>query len=125
MLVGIAVAVPGCGGGEAGSGGDQSAEVAAVVEKVVAFEDPATVCETSFTEHMLEESHDGGDRDARVEDCADDETGELDDIEVSEVEIDGDTATARVTGSDKRDGEFADFTVELVDEDGWKVDGFR
>jgi hypothetical protein len=50
---------------------------------------------------------------------------ELTDVEVSEVEIDGDAATARVTGSDALDGEIADFTVELVDDGGWKVDGFR
>ena len=50
---------------------------------------------------------------------------ELTDVEVSAVQIDGDTATARVTGSDALDGELADFTVELVDDGGWKVDGFR
>ena len=50
---------------------------------------------------------------------------ELTDVRVSEVEVEGDTATARVTGSDALDGEFADFTVELVDDGGWKVDGFR
>lgn len=56
---------------------------------------------------------------------ASDAVEELTDVEISEVEIDGDEATARVTGSDERDGELADFTVELVDDGGWKIDGFR
>jgi hypothetical protein len=122
--VAVAGAVSACGSGEESPDPEQSAEVAAVVEESVAFEDPMTICAENFTEHSLESDFQGADRDARLDECSDDEP-ELTEIEVSEVEIDGEAATARVTGSDVLDGERADFVVVLVEDGGWKIDGFR
>ena len=123
----LALAAFGCGSDDDdGSGGDAKTEVTTVVEESVAFEDPATICEENFTENALEENYDGKDRDELVADCSDDEPSSLTEIEVSGVKIDGDTATAEVSAKpDKAGGEAASFTVELLDEDGWKIDGVK
>lgn len=113
----------GCGSDDGGSSGDPEAEVTSVVEESVAFQDPATICEENFTEKALEENYDGKDREELVADCSEDDPGTLTDIEVSGVKVDGETATAKVSG--KQDGEAGNFTVELLDEDGWKIDGVK
>jgi hypothetical protein len=121
----LAFAAFGCGSGDddSGSGGDAKAEVTTVVEESVAFEDPATICEENFTEKALEENYDGKDREELVADCSEDEPGDLTDIEVSGVKVDGETATAEVSA--KQDGESGNFTIELLDEDGWKIDSVK
>lgn len=120
----LALTVFGCGGDEDGdSGGDAKAEVTTVVEESVAFEDPATICERNFTENALQENYDGKGREELVADCSDDEPGSLTDIEVSGVKVDGETATAEVSA--KQDGEAGNFTIELLEEDGWKIDGVK
>lgn len=123
----FALAAFGCGDDDdSGSGGDAKAEVTTVVEESVAFEDPATICEENFTENALEENYEGKDREALVADCSDDEPGGLTEIEVSGVKVDGETATAEVSAKqDEEGGETATFTVELRDEDGWKIDGVK
>jgi hypothetical protein len=122
-LLAMALVGAGCGGDDNGGSGDAESEVTAVVEESVAFEDPAAICEENFTDKALKENYDGKDRDAWVEDCSDDEPGGLTDIEVSKVEVDGETATAKVSARAEGEDETAEFTVALVDEDGWKIDG--
>jgi hypothetical protein len=123
-LLALALVGAGCGGGDdEGSGGDAEAEITALVEESVAFEDPATICEENFTEAALEENYEGKDREARIEDCSEDEPGGLEDVEVSKVEVEGDTATAEVSAKVEDEDETAEFTVEVRDEDGWKIDG--
>jgi hypothetical protein len=120
----LTLAAFGCGSDDDGdSGGDAKAEVTTVVEESVAFEDPATICEENFTDKALEENYDGKDREELVADCSEDEPGDLTDIEVSGVKVDGETATAQVAA--KQDGESGNFTIELLDEDGWKIDGVK
>lgn len=120
----LVLAAFGCGGDDdSGSGGDAKAEVTAVVEESVAFEDPATICEENFTDNALEENYDGKDREELVADCSEDEPGDLTDIEVSGVKVDGETATAEVSA--KQGGESGEFTIELLEEDGWKIDGVK
>lgn len=123
----LGLVAAGCGGGDddGGSGGDAEAEVTALVEESVAFEDPATICEENFTEAALEENYDGKDREARVEDCSEDEEGGLADIEVSEVKVDGETATAEVSARPEDEEQATEFTVEVRDEDGWKINGVK
>ena len=122
----LVLAAFGCGGDDdSGSGGDAKAEVTAVVEESVAFEDPATICEENFSDTLLEENYDGKDRAAWIEDCSDDEEGGLAEIEVSEVKANGDTATAEVTARAEDEEEATEFSVDLRDEDGWKIDGVK
>jgi hypothetical protein len=117
--------VAGCGGDDGEDSGDAEAEVTAVIEESVAFEDPATICEENFTDTVLEENYDGKDRAAWIEDCSDDEEGGLAEIEVSEVKVDGNTATAEVTARAEDEEEPTEFSVDLRDEDGWKIDGVK
>ena len=121
----LALVAAGCGGDDGDSSGDAEAEVTAVIEESVAFEDPATICEENFTDALLEENYDGKDREAWVEDCSDDELGELAEIEVSEVKVDGETATAEVSAQAEGEDKATEFSVELRDEDGWKIDGVK
>jgi hypothetical protein len=117
----------GCGSDDSSTtsgGGDAEAEITALVEESVAFMDPAAICEENFTDKVLEENYDGKDREAWLKDCGEDEPGGLTDVEVSKVKVDGETATARVSATPEEEGaEVANFTVELVNEDGWKIDG--
>jgi hypothetical protein len=117
----------GCGGGDDSTtgGGDAEAEVTTVLEESVAFEDPATICEENFTDKALEENYEGKDREALVEDCADDEPGGLAEIEVSNVKVNGEKATAKVSAVPEGEDEAVTFSVELVNEDGWKVDAVK
>ena len=109
-------------GGSTG-GGNSEDEITAVVEESVAFEDPATICEENFTEEVLEENYEGKDREALLADCSDDDAGGTTDIEVSNVKVNGDTATADVSARSEEEDEPVEFSVELVEEDGWKING--
>jgi ABC-type glycerol-3-phosphate transport system substrate-binding protein len=125
-LLAMAFVAAGCGSSDdstTSSGGDAEAEITAVLEESVAFEDPATICEENFTEKVLEENYEGKDREARVEDCSKDEPGGLTEIEISSVKVNGDKATAKVSAVPDGEDKPTSFTVELADEDGWKVDG--
>lgn len=121
----LALVAAGCGSDDGDSGGDAEAEVTALIEESVAFEDPATICEENFTDALLEENYDGKDREAWVEDCSDDEEGELAEIEVSEVRVDGDIATAEVSAQAEDEDQATEFSVELRDEDGWRISGVK
>ncbi|HEX6602744.1 MAG TPA: hypothetical protein VF030_08880 [Solirubrobacterales bacterium] len=120
----LALVAAGCGD-DGDSGGDAEAEVTTLVEESVAFEDPATICEENFSDALLEENYDGKDREAWIEDCADDEEGEIAELEVSEVKVNGETATAAVSARNEGEDETAEFTVELRDEDGWKINAVK
>ncbi|MDQ3724751.1 MAG: hypothetical protein M3335_02485 [Actinomycetota bacterium] len=124
-LLAMAFVGAGCGGGDSttSGGGDAEAEITAVLEESVAFEDPAPICEENFTDKALEENYEGKDREAWIEDCSDDDPGGLTEIEISNVKVDGDEATAKVSALPEGEDEPAKFTVELINEDGWKIDG--
>jgi hypothetical protein len=122
----LVLVAAGCGGSDdETSGGDAEAEVTALVEESVAFEDPATICEENFSDELLEENYDGKDREAWVEDCSDDGADSLAEIEVSKVKVEGETATADVSALADGTDEPTEFTVELRDEDGWKISGVK
>jgi hypothetical protein len=122
----LALVGAGCGGDEeTTTGGDPKAEVTALVEESVAFKDPATICEENFSDEVLEENYEGKDREAWVEDCSDDGPDTLAEIEISGVEVEGDSATAEVSVRDDGADEATEFTVELRDEDGWKISGVK
>lgn len=124
----LTVFAAGCGDGEdstTATGGSPEDEITAIVEESVLFEDPATVCEENFTERALEDNYEGDDREALLADCGDDEEGNVADLEVSSVEVDGDTAVAEVSARDEDEDEALDFTVALVDDGGWKIDGVK
>lgn len=126
-LLALAFVGTGCGSddGDSDTSSDPKAEIAALVEESVAFQDPATICEENFSEAALEENFDGKDREARIETCSGESPSELTDLEVTKVEIDGKTAVARVSVQPEGQEETGNLTVELVDEDGWKIDGVR
>ena len=123
-LFALALVGAGCGSDDSDSGGGEEGEISSIVEESVVFEDAATVCEENFTDNALEENFDGKDRDAQIEDCSDDEPSDIADLEVSDVKITGDSATAEVTGTEE--DEELDITVELVKDGGdWKIDGVK
>jgi hypothetical protein len=124
-LFALALVGAGCGSDDEGSeASGPEGEVTAVVEESVAFEDPATVCEENFTEKALEDNYEGKDLDALIEDCSNDDPSETTEIDVSNVEVKGDSATADVSVTE--DDETFDFTAELVKEEGiWKIDGVK
>ena len=128
-IAAIAAFAAGCGDSEdsttAGAGGSAEDEITAVIEESVLFEDPAQVCEENFTEKALQDNYDGKDREELVADCSDDEEGDVAEIEVSTVSVDGTTATAEVSARDEDEEEPIEFTVGLVEEDGWKIDSVK
>ena len=125
-LLALALVGAGCGGDDdGGSGGDPEAEITSVIEESVTFEDPAAICEENFTEKALEDNYEGDNREALLEDCSDDEGGTVSDVEVSNVTVDGDTASADVSARDDEEDETISFEVVLADEDGWKIDAVK
>lgn len=125
-LCALAIVAAGCGSDDGGDstdgGGNPTAEVKAVVVESFAFEDPETVCEENLTEAALEDGYEGEDHEARLEACKEDEPADVGEITFRGVEVKGDTATADVTAT-RPNGRQSKFTVRLLDEDGWRIDG--
>jgi len=126
-LLAIVVVAAGCGsddGGDSGSSsnGDPQAEIRALIEESFAFEDPKAICEENLTEAALEEGYEGKDREARVKACSEDEPVIPDRVEISKVEVKGDTAIASAEAF-QPNGRSSKFTIELLNEDGWKING--
>lgn len=113
-----ALALAACGGGE----GDEDA-VIDVIKTSATSTDPAD-CEALSTLAFMEQTT-GSNGDEAVEECesdAEDESGDPDEVEVAEVEIEGTDASADVTFVG---GNFDNqaLTVGLVEADGdWKLD---
>ena len=123
-LLALGLVGAGCGSDDSGSGDGEEGEISSIVEESVTFEDAATVCEENFTDNALEENFEGKDRAAQIEDCSDDEPSDLSDLEVTNVKITGDSATAEVAATEE--DEDIDITVELVKDGGdWKIDGVK
>lgn len=123
VLCAVVLVAVGCGSDdEGGSSEDPQAEIRALVVETFAFEDPTKICEENLTDSLLGESYEGEDREARLEDCIEDEPADVGEIEFRKVKVEGNTATAAVEAV-RSNGRSSKFTVELVDEDGWKIDG--
>lgn len=115
-----ALALAACGGSD--SDGDED-QITTVIETSVTSTDPAD-CEIYSTQAFLEqtESAEGEEAVASCEEDAEDTSNDADSVEVSAIEVDGDSATAEVafTGGGF-DGQAV--AVSLVKEDGdWKLD---
>jgi hypothetical protein len=113
------------GGGDDGGERDQRAEIAGVIETVVLGDDPAT-CRTLRTQRFVEQqAFELGD--AAVRDCeedAADTSNDPQDVDVRDVLVDGDEATAAlaVTGG-PYDGSTLDLAL-VKEGDQWKLDRF-
>jgi hypothetical protein len=121
----LAVLLPVLGLGLAACGGSESDEdkVIDVIEKSAGSTDPAD-CERLATQNFLEqvELSQGAEAVKSCEENTEDDDEEAEEVEVSNVKVDGSTATAKVaiTGG-SFDGQTAE--MQVVEEDGgWKVD---
>lgn len=119
LLIVSAFALAACGSGES----DED-KVTGVIETASTSTDPAD-CEATSTVAFMEQSASGKEGKEAVEDCeedAEDDTGDPDSVEVSEVEVEGEEASATVafTGGSL---DSQTVVINLVEEDGdWKVD---
>jgi hypothetical protein len=118
-----ALALAACGGDDGGGGNSADEEaVITVIEESIGSGDPER-CTESATQAFLEQTEFETGEDA-LESCRESAADTADDpksIDVSDVEVDGDKATAAITFEG---GTFDGHTVEvsLVDESGWKLD---
>ncbi|HEU5104768.1 MAG TPA: hypothetical protein VFU11_02885 [Solirubrobacterales bacterium] len=119
LLLALAIALAGCGGGES-----DKEEIAAAIETALVETEPQS-CTELMTQAWLEESFESSGENA-VEACEQNAEAEESDnapVEVSAIKVDGSAATAEVA---LHGGEVAGQTalMALVDEDGWKLDEF-
>jgi hypothetical protein len=118
LLLVLGLVLAACGGSES----DED-KVRDVIEKTASSTDPAD-CERLGTQKFLEqvEFSEGAEAVKSCEENAEDDEDETEEVEVSDVKVDGSTATAKVaiTGGGF-DGQTAE--MKVVEEDGdWKVD---
>jgi hypothetical protein len=113
-----ALALAACGGDSA----SDEEQITTTIETSLLTDDPAD-CETYSTQAFLEQTE-GDTGEAAVASCeedVEDASNNPDEVTVSEVEVDGDSATAEVAfvggGLDSQA-----VAVSLVNEDGWKLD---
>jgi hypothetical protein len=124
MLATFALAA--CGGDDNDSGGSSADEdgITKAIEAAATSGDPSA-CTQYQTQNFLEQTN-GGTGQAAVKSCEEDaDQGVADTVDVSDIEVDGSSATAKaaVTGS-TFDGQTLD--VGLVKEgDVWKLDKFN
>ncbi len=115
-----AVAVLGAGLAACGGGDSDEDTINDLIERAVIDSD-ADLCSENFTQAFVEETT-GEKGDAAVAECekqAGNVTTENTDLEVGDVEVDGDKATA--TATYKADGEKGSVDFEFTKEDGtWK-----
>jgi ketosteroid isomerase-like protein len=113
VLLTAAVALAACGGG---SDEEQIEEVVASVSDAVREKDAGQLCDSVVTERIPE-----------GEECADQisaddfgSIGDVESIEVTDIEVDGETATAQVSAT--VDGEETDDDATFAKSDGdWKL----
>ena len=118
-----AVAALGTGLAACGGGDSDEETINDLIERAVIDSD-AELCSENFTQAFVEETtgEKGDDAVAECEKQAGNVTTENTDLEVSDVEVDGDTATA--TATYKADGEEGSVDFEFGKEDGtWKFSG--
>jgi hypothetical protein len=110
-LAAVALVIAGCGGDDGGSSDED--QITELVQGI--SEEPLTICEHLTADTLAQLG--------TVEECkqAGEQAGEAEpsgEAEISELQVDGDTATATVTDDDGADD------VKFAKEDGeWKVDG--
>ena len=118
VLLSLVFGLAACGGGD----GEED-EVVEVIETSVSSTDPAD-CKELMTQSFLEQTElsKGAEAVKSCEEGAEDTEGDPDSVEVSEVEVDGSSATADVAFSGGGfDGQT--LSVALVEEDGdWRLD---
>jgi hypothetical protein len=110
----LAAGIAACGGGDDEGGSDDPATAAT---EILSSSDPATCARV--TDNFIETLY--GPSDDPTATCEDQISGSAPtDVEVSDVSVDGDTATGTVTST----GTMADFS--MVNEDGeWKMDSLE
>lgn len=124
-VAGIALAgLAGCGGdGDGGSDDDANSEITGVLETFFTTSDPIQ-CEQVTQKGLEEFSPTVASAEDPVAECRKTLApgAEAASIEIADVSVDGESATATVTPDG---GPFAGaaVTVALVDDDGWKLDG--
>jgi hypothetical protein len=107
-LVALALVAAGCGGD--GGGSSDEDKITEVLEAVA--EDPSSICE-HFTDETLS-TLGGADGCRQAGESSDSEGGA---VEIDDIAVDGDTATARVTQQE------GDSTISLVRVgDQWRID---
>lgn len=112
-----------CGGG---SGSDED-QITDLITTAVGSTD-ASLCTEAFTLKFVETFSDGKMGDEAISECETQlpkDTTENTDVEVTNVEVDGDAATADATFTNSEDGRVS-ASFSLADEDGdWKIDDTR
>src|SRR5262245_53805225 len=123
VAVFAAFALAACGGGDDASSEDQD-QITQAINAAAASGDPSA-CTQYQTQRFLEQTNDGT-GEAAVKSCEQDAADSVaDSVDVTDIEVDGDSATAKaaVTGS-VFDGQTLD--IALVKEgDVWKLDQFK
>jgi hypothetical protein len=125
MLIATALALTACGGGSSSSGGDEEAAIVEAVEQSATTDDPSKCTELqtqAFNEQ--EKATSGKDATKVCEEEAEESESPAESVDVSNVKVDGDTATAEaeVHGS-ALNGQTVE--LELVKEDdSWKLNQF-
>ena len=117
VAVVAALLLAGCGGGE----DDDVDEINAVIEETATVDDPAH-CSELMTDAFLEQQGQSSDPLAECEEEEAAGNDVADSVEISNVQVDGDTATAEVaiTGGSS-DGQTLELALALED-DQWKLD---
>jgi hypothetical protein len=122
LLVAAPLLVGACGGSD-DDGGDDEAQITEVIETSIASTDPDD-CTKLETQNFMEQVNfaTGEDAVADCEESAGDTSDDPDSVEVANVEVDGDAATADATFTGSAfDG--STLSVALVKEDDqWKLD---
>jgi hypothetical protein len=121
MLVGLALAAAfGCGG----NGSNDEDEINEVLTTSFTTADPAQ-CQQLTQKGLQQLAPSIAEAEDPAQACREalDPNASADSIEISEVSVDGDHGTAKVT---PQGGTFGGsvVTVALADQDGWKIDGF-
>jgi hypothetical protein len=121
-----AFALGACGGDDNGGSSEDEDQITAAIERAATSADPRACTEVQTLRFTEQTSGEGETGQAAIQQCEQNaENTAGDSVEVSDIEIDGDQATAKaaVTGS-AFDGQTLD--LGLVKEGGqWKLDEFR
>ena len=124
VCLALPLTIAACGGDDDGGGNDEE-EITEVIETAATSTDPAD-CTELQTQAFLDQTEvaDGEEAVAECEESAEDPSGNPDSVEVTDVSVDGDEATASMTPTGSSlDGQTLE--VALVKEDDqWKLDEF-